>query len=189
MVRSSRKPVFHTGRCVEKLDTPNNKTDKTGIPARRVISGHDDVRQAAEEVARLATKSVVIFTHDLEPSIYDQNSFIEIIKRLVLSRAYARIRVLVARPQRAVKDGHKLITLGRRLNSYVEFRNVHKDYMDRTEAYIIADNFAISYRLDATRWDGIADTCSPAVVKRYLADFDRIWAASIQEPELRVVHL
>jgi hypothetical protein len=61
--------------------------------------------------------------------------------------------------------------------------------MDRTEAYIIADNFAISYRLDASRWDGIADICSPAVAKRYLADFDRIWAASIQEPELRVMHL
>lgn len=188
-MRNSRKPVFHTGRCIDKLNTPSDKTNKIPTNARRVISGHDDVRQAVEEVARLASKSLVIFTHDLEPSIYDENSFIEIVKRLVLSRAYARIRVLVARPQRAVKDGHRLITLGRRLNSYVEFRNVHKDYMDRTEAYIIADNFAISYRLDASRWDGIADICSPAVAKRYLADFDRIWAASIQEPELRVMHL
>jgi hypothetical protein len=171
------------------LDITKDKSSSQNICARRVISGHDDARQAAEEVARLARKSLVIFTHDLEPSIYDQNSFIEIVKRLVLSRAYARIRVLVARPQRAVKDGHRLVTLGRRLNSYVEFRNIHKDYMDRTEAYIIADDFAISYRLDANRWDGIADTCSPAVAKRYLGDFDAIWAASLQEPELRVVHL
>jgi len=167
----------------------SNEQNKSLENARRVVTGHDDVRVATEEIARLASKSLVIFTQDLEPSIYDQNSFIEIVKRLVLSRAYARIRVLVANPQRAVKDGHKLITLGRRLNSYVEFRNVHKDFKDHHEAYIISDNFAISYRLDASRWDGIADTYSPAVATHYLADFDEIWAASIQEPELRALHL
>lgn len=157
--------------------------------SRRALSGEADVRAAVEDVARRATKSLTILTQDLEPSIYDQNSFIEIVKRMVLSRAYSRIRVLVANPHRAVKDGHRLITLGRRLNTYVEFRNVHKDYTDGKDAYVIADDVAIVYRPDASRWEGMTDQFSPAVARRYLAEFDRIWAASIQEPDLRVMHL
>jgi hypothetical protein len=156
---------------------------------RRVLSGHDDVRQAIEEVARIANRSIVIYTHDLEPSIYDQRSFVDIVKRLVLAKSFARVRVLVANPHKAVKDGHLLVTLGRRLNSYVEFRNVHVDYQGRTEAYIISDATAIAYRLDASRWEGISDTYSPGVARKYLKEFDEIWAASIQEPELRMIHL
>lgn len=156
---------------------------------RRVLSGHDDVRQAVEEVARVANRSIVIYTHDLEPSIYDQRSFVDIVKRLVLAKSFARVRVLVANPYKAVKDGHLLVTLGRRLNSYVEFRNVHVDYQGHREAYIISDAMAIAYRLDATRWEGISDTNSPSVAHKYLSEFDEIWAASIQEPELRMMHL
>jgi hypothetical protein len=152
---------------------------------RWVISTREEMRQAVIEVAREANRKVSIFTHDLEPGIYDDPDFLEIIKRLVLSQTYARIRVLIADPTRAVKAGNTFVYLGRRLNSYIEFRHVREDLRTHAESFCIADETALVYRLQASRWEGIADTYEPAVAKLYGKMFDEIWLASEVETEFR----
>jgi len=143
------------------------------------------MRQAAIEVVREAKRKVSIFTHDLEPGIYDNPEFLEIVKRLVLSQTYARIRVLIADPSRAIKTGNNFVHLGRRLNTYIEFRHVREDLRTHAEAFCIADQTALVYRLQAGRWEGIADTHEPAVAKLYSTMFDEIWLASEVTTEFR----
>jgi hypothetical protein len=156
---------------------------------RMVLSTRAEVRAAVVEVASLATRSMVIFTHDLEPDIYDHDDFLETLKRFILARSFARIRVLIVDPSRAMKHGNRFVTIGRRLNSYIEFRNVKEEYRDHPEAFCIADESALVYRVDANRWEGIADTCEPAVARGYLQTFDEIWNASEVSAELRQMHL
>lgn len=152
---------------------------------RWVISTQDEMRRAVIEVANEATRRVSIFTHDLEPGIYDDPDFLEVIKRLVLSQAYARIRVLIADPARAVKNGNSFVHLGRRLNTYIEFRHVREDLRTHAESFCIADETALVYRLQANRWEGIADTFEPSIAKVYGRMFDEIWHASEVEFEFR----
>jgi hypothetical protein len=152
---------------------------------RWVISTRDEMRQAAIEVARVANRRVSIFTHDLEPGIYDDPDFLEVIKRLVLSKTYSRIRVLIADPSNAIKNGNRFVSLGRRLNSYIEFRHVREDLQTHAEAFCIADETALVYRLQASRWEGITDTYEPPVAKLYGKMFDEIWLASEVETEFR----
>jgi hypothetical protein len=152
---------------------------------RWVISTREETRQAVIEVTREARRKVSIFTHDLEPGIYDDPDFLEVVKRLVLSQTYARIRVLIADPTRAIKSGNAFVYLGRRLNSYIEFRHVREDLRTHAEAFCIADENALVYRLQAERWEGIADTYEPAVAKLYGKMFDEIWLASEVETEFR----
>ncbi len=152
---------------------------------RWVISTREEMRQAAISVAKEATRKVSIFTHDLEPGIYDDPDFLEVIKRLVLSQTYARIRVLITDPARAIKSGNNFVYLGRRLNTYIEFRHVREDLRTHAEAFCIADDKALVYRLQAARWEGIADTYEPAVAKLYSKMFDEIWQASEVEMEFR----
>ncbi|MDJ0906041.1 MAG: hypothetical protein QNI96_08490 [Woeseiaceae bacterium] len=152
---------------------------------RWVISTREEMRQAVIEVAREAKRKVSIFTHDLEPGIYDDPEFLEIIKRLILSQTYSRIRVLIADPTRAVKTGNNFVHLGRRLNTYIEFRHVREDLRTHAESFCIADETALVYRLQASRWEGIADTYEPAVSKLYGKMFDEIWLASEVETEFR----
>ena len=154
---------------------------------RWVISTREEMRQAVIEVAREASRKVSIFTHDLEPGIYDDPAFLEVIKRLVLSQSYARIRVLIADPTRAVKQGNTFVYLGRRLNSYIEFRHVREDLRTHAESFCIADEKALVYRLQASRWEGIADTYEPSVAKLYGKMFDEIWLASEVETEFRQI--
>ena len=152
---------------------------------RWVISSKDEMRLAAIETVREATRKVSIFTHDLEPGIYDDPDFLEVIKRLVLSQTYARVRVLIADPSRAIKNGNNFVHLGRRLNTYIEFRHVREDFRTHAESFCIADEVSLVYRLQASRWEGIADTYEPAVAKLYSKMFDEIWLASEVEMEFR----
>ena len=152
---------------------------------RWVISTHEEMRDAAIQVVSEASRRVSIFTHDLEPGIYDDPEFLEIVKRLVLSQTYARIRVLIAEPMKAVKNGNDFVHLGRRLNTYIEFRHVREDLRTHAEAFCIADETALVYRLQAPRWEGIADTYEPAVARLYGKMFDEIWLASEVETEFR----
>jgi len=160
----------------------NQPEDKS---KRWVISTREEMRQAAISIARQAKRKVSIFTHDLEPGIYDDPDFLEVIKRLVLSQTYARIRVLIADPTRAIKNGNNFVHLGRRLNTYIEFRHVREDLRTHAESFCIADETSLVYRLQASRWEGIADTHEPAVAKLYGKMFDEIWLASEVEVEFR----
>jgi hypothetical protein len=154
---------------------------------RWVISTHEEMRDAAIQVVSEASRRVSIFTHDLEPGIYDDPEFLEIVKRLVLSQTYARIRVLIAEPMKAVKNGNDFVHLGRRLNTYIEFRHVREDLRTHSEAFCIADETALVYRLQASRWEGIADTHEPAVAGLYGRMFDEIWLASETKSEFRQI--
>jgi hypothetical protein len=156
---------------------------------RWVISTREETREAVIAIAKEAKRKVSIFTHDLEPGIYDDPDFLEIIKRLVLSQTYARIRVLIADPTRAIKNGNNFVHLGRRLNTYIEFRHVREDLRTHGEAFCIADETALLYRLQASRWEGIADTYEPAVAKLYGTMFDQIWLDSEVEMEFRQLRI
>ncbi|HSD70277.1 MAG: hypothetical protein L0Y45_12015 [Woeseiaceae bacterium] len=152
---------------------------------RWVISSQEEARRAVIDVAAVATRRISIYTHDLDPGIYDDPDFLEIVKHLVLSQTYARIRVLIADPTRAIKNGNSFVHLGRRLNTYIEFRHVRKDLRTHAESFCIADETALVYRLQASRWEGIADTYEPAVARLYAKMFDEIWLASEVEIEFR----
>lgn len=152
---------------------------------RWVISSQEEARRAVIDVAAVATRRISIYSHDLDPGIYDDPDFLEIVKHLVLSQTYARIRVLIADPTRAIKNGNAFVHLGRRLNTYIEFRHVRKDLRTHAESFCIADETALVYRLQASRWEGIADTFEPAVARLYAKMFDEIWLASEVEIEFR----
>lgn len=152
---------------------------------RWVVTTREEMRQAAITMAKLAKRRISIFTHDLEPGIYDDPDFLEVVKRLVLSQTYTRIRVLIADPMRAIKNGNNFVHLGRRLNTYIEFRHVREDLRSHSEAFCIADDTALVYRLQASRWEGIADTHEPSIAKMYGNMFDEIWQASEVEMEFR----
>jgi hypothetical protein len=152
---------------------------------RWVISTKPEMLEAVMDIAKIAERKVSIFTQDLETGIYDDPDFLEIIKRLVLSKAYSRIRVLIANPARAIKNGNAFVQLGRRLATYIEFRHVREDLRTHAESFCIADEIALVYRLQADRWEGIADTNEPAVARLYGKMFDEIWSASEVEIEFR----
>jgi hypothetical protein len=81
---------------------------------RTILTTMPEVREASLKVAKSAQRLLSIFTQDLEPLIYGEEPFLEAIKRLVLARSYAKVRVLLADPSRAMVDNNRFLALARR---------------------------------------------------------------------------
>lgn len=157
----------------------------TTASTRTILSTMPEVRESSLRVAKSAQRLLSIFTQDLEPLIYGEEPFLEAVKRLVLARSYAKVRVLLADPSRAMIDNNRFLGLARRLTSCIDLRAMGADYAAGAGAFIIADDKALVYRLQADRWDGIADMNDPAVVRKYLNFFDEVWQTSMQESRMR----
>ena len=161
-------------------------TDKS---TRQILSTQDEFRTAVSGITGVADRALAILTPDLEPEIYDHDDFLESLKRFILARTFARVRVLISDPSRALKTGNRFVTMGRRLNSYIEFRHVKEEYRNHPEAFCIADDVAIAFRANGDKWEGMSDTAEPAMVRKYLDMFDELWVACEVETELRQLHL
>jgi len=152
---------------------------------RWVLSSADEVLDAVVGLVGTSNRRIAIFSADLEPDIYNSERFLAAIKRLTLSKPFARVRVLIANPARVVRNGNPFVQLARRVSACIEFRNVDEEYRDHREAFFISDEAALVYRVDSSKWEGIADTHEPAVAQRYLGMFDEIWKASRTQAEKR----
>ena len=151
----------------------------------RVISSLEEMRAAVDAVASGAQRLMSMYTPDLEPDLYDQNSFLEIVKRFVLARRFAKVRVLLADSSRLLRDNNRFIAMGRRLTSCIDIRPAVSLPKQRAGGYLIADDRAIVYRVNCERWDGIADLNNPPVARQYLDEFDEIWHASAPDEVAR----
>jgi hypothetical protein len=159
------------------------KLDITGM--RRVVSTLEDYRNAVCEVANGARHSLSIYTPDLEPLLYDQDSFLEPVKRLVLASGHGRVRVLIRDPSRPAREGHRFMQMARRLTSCIALRSVPSEYRDDSCAYIVADSNAIAYRPNAAQWVGFVEHSDRGIDRRHVEHFGQIWACSRMQPELR----
>ena len=150
----------------------------TGENHVRVIGSLEEMRAAVDAVAASAQRLMSIYTPDLEPELYDQNGFLEIVKRFVLARRFAKVRVLLSDSGRLLRDNNRFIAMGRRLTSCIDIRPAVGQMPQRACAYLIADDRAIVYRVHSNRWDGVADLNNPPIARQYLDEFDEIWHAS-----------
>jgi hypothetical protein len=148
-----------TSSGVISLATPQRSAEPMSV-----ITSIAEARIAVDTAAASATRMLSIYTQDLEPEVYDQTPFLEIIKSFVLARSFAKVRVLLVDPTHVASHMPQ----------------------QRSCAYLIADERAIVYRLRADTWDGIADFNNPAVARLHLAEFDSVWNASAPERALRV---
>jgi hypothetical protein len=159
---------------------------RQGPETLTVLTSLAEVRAAVNEIAATAQRLISIYTPDLEPDLYDQTAFLEVVKHFVLTRSFSKVRVLIAEPTRVMRDSNRFVAMGRRLSSCIDIRYVTAQAPQRASAYLIADDRAIVYRMRADTWDGIADANNPPAARLYLQEFDNIWNASAAEHGLRV---
>jgi hypothetical protein len=158
---------------------------RQGAETLSVVTSLAEVRAAVNEIAATAQRLISIYTPDLEPDLYDQSAFLEVVKHFVLTRSFSKVRVLIAEPTRVLRDNNRFVAMGRRLSSCIDIRYVAAQAPQRASSYLIADDRAIVYRMRADSWDGVADINNPAAARLYLQEFDQVWNASAAEHGLR----
>ena len=153
------------------------------------LRSRDDNRQAVDALLPLAHRRIEIFTRDLDPQLYDRSPVVEAMTQFALRHRNCRIRILTHDVEPAVKAGNRLIELCRRLSTYAEIRRSHEDYRERSDTFLLVDDYGLLDRKLASRFEGRVSFKLPLEVRRLRSEFDEIWERSTTDPELRRLHL
>ncbi len=159
----------------------------TDAELRVETSAHN--RVAALALAQQAKRSLHIYTRDLDPPVFDQQPFIQTLTALATRSRYARILILVQNTEHAVKDGHRLVELSRRLSSFVELRKPHSDFHEYNQAFLIADEIGLLRRPIADRYNGTLNFKAPMAAREYIGFFNQVWERSESDPNLYQLHI
>jgi hypothetical protein len=132
-----------------------------------------------------ARRSLCIYSLDLEPWLYHQAAIQEACTRFLLASPNNRLRILLADSTRAVKEGHRLLNLARRLPSNCQIRKLNPDHAHEQETFLLADRHGLLLRPKPELQDGVVLYNDVGRVKLRQAQFDQAWEQSISDPDLR----
>ena len=153
------------------------------------LASRTDTLHATDLMLEQTRNTLDIFSRDLDPDLYDRQTFLDALSRLCLRNRKARVRLLVQEPVVAVKRGNRLIELARRLSSSIEIRQPHPDYHYYNEAFLVADECGLVHRGLSDRFEGMANFYNPVETRRKLDFFTEVWERSEQNPEFRRLYL
>jgi predicted GNAT family N-acyltransferase len=148
------------------------------------------VTRAVAALAFQARRELTVLTADLEPHLYDQQPFLDAVRRLAVEwSGRLPVRVLLIDADPAIRRGHRLIELARRLSSTVRIAAVPPDMTEQTDAYLLADDagYCLSRRADPGTY--LVDFAAPAQTRVLRRGFDAIWERAGVHPGLRRLHL
>ena len=132
-----------------------------------------------------AQRSLCIYTPDLERWLYNHSSVQEACTQFLLANPKNRLRILLNDSTSAVKDGHRLLQLSRRLSSSLQIRKLNPGYNYEETAYLLADGNGLLLRPKLENTVGYALYNDPGQVRVLQTKFDQAWDVSVTDLDLR----
>lgn len=145
----------------------------------------DDARRHALALLEQAQRSLCLYSPDFEPWLYNHSSIQQACTRFVLAHPRNRLRILLGDSSRAVKQGHRLLSLARRLTSSIQIRTLQPDYPSEVCAFLVVDDCGVLVRPEPDQFAGYALYQDPSRALQRQRLFDRAWDHSLPDPDLR----
>ncbi len=142
-----------------------------------VFTTQTETREQLLAITRSAERLLSIWSTDLCKGLLENQCFLDALKKFVLARRHARVRVLTRTAPAAEQAKQALLVMAERLPASIEVRTLNTSQFDAGEL-VLADERGVLYRIHVERWDGMADLNDPLVNRFYLAQFDAAWRAA-----------
>jgi len=156
------------------------KTDETVL-----IDRSEENTVAALVMAKQASRTLDIFSRQLDPLILNTAEFAETVKQMVLKNKRAKVRILVHEPAAIVKRGHRLVDLSMQLTSFVEIRVPNLEHANFNESLFIADVTGYIHRLNPQRFEAKLSFNDKKTARLLTHQFDEIWEKSRSDPNFK----
>jgi hypothetical protein len=160
-----------------------------GDNARFDIADEARLADAVSHLLRQTRYSLQVYTPDLEPRLYDTADVAAALRRTATASRRADIRLLARDLDPAIKAGHRLIELARKLSSFIEIRLAPTRGELGGDAFVIADRSAVLYRPHAGRPEGELHLHDPRQARLLAGRFQILWDEATTSPDLRRLHL
>lgn len=151
-----------------------------------IITDLSALQQESCRMAAQCRQRLLIYSQRLAASVYEQACFLDAVKALAIRHGRTHIRILLADIGPIRLKGHRLLNLGWRLTSSVEFRLRHEELAGDMRSYLLADNYGYIKR---PVWHNLHDTKldyrDPFEVRRLEEEFSLAWDRGTTDPDLR----
>lgn len=161
-----------------------------GLPEPRLgedlalrLDGLEALREHSLRLIAQARRQLCLQTPDLEGPLYDHAEIEAAIKRLLLGHPRHQVRILINDSASAVRQGHRLVTLAQRLSSNLLIRRPPADQQPEGACLLVDDQALL--RRTSSAPAGFVRYGDRAAVKVQQQVFDRLWAISQPDQELR----
>jgi len=153
------------------------------------IEGRAAFAAAALELVDGA-RNIALITQAFDPEVWDQEAFVDTLKRALLDMPTARLRVLVADPQAGASRAPRLLALAQRLTSRIEIRSRTGATPVRPEdECLIVDERHVLERPSPTHLIGSLHKDQGVIARQRLARFQQEWNEATPAPEFRDLRL
>jgi hypothetical protein len=153
------------------------------------LESFDENRILATCLAQQATRTLDIASRLLDPPVFNSSEFIEAVRYFVTKNRKPNVRIIVHDPATIVKLGHRLVDLAGNLSSLIEIRKAGHEHKYYSECLLVADDTAFLHRLNGERCEATANFNDRRQSKYYLDEFNKMWNASVTDPNLRRMSL
>lgn len=145
----------------------------------------NEARAHALALLQQASRSLCIYSDDLDPWLYNNRAAQDACTRFLLASPKNRLRILVRDPSRLVREGHRLLALSRKLPSGCQIRKLNPDYPADEVAFLLADSRALLMRPKPGEPAGYAIYENQGRGRQCQGQFDQAWETSLSDPDLR----
>lgn len=169
----------------QQAQMPSEVATAVGSETLQAITSREDARRHTLRLFGQAQHSLCLYSPDLEPWLYNQNDIVQASKRFLLAHPRNRLRILLADPTQAIRQGHRLLTLARRLTSSMQIRTLNPEYPAQSAAFLVVDHCGLLVRPEPEYAAGYALYQSPGRARALRHQFDSAWEHSLSHPDLR----
>jgi hypothetical protein len=154
-------------------------------PVTEAVSGQAEFLRRAVELVSAARLDITIFSQGLDRRTYSSEFFIAPLQKFLLQHQRARLRVIVHSPGLAMRTGHRLVELGRRLPSRIEFRELPEERRLLEKEFLIADESALLLRASVEQLESRYYPHAPLLAREQKREFETWWQESQPAAEFR----
>ncbi len=153
------------------------------------FSGLTDLLSQLREIAGSARRRLCILHPNLDQEIFEDEGLLTILSELARSAPRSEIQIIVLDTKLIVDRGHKVLELARRLDEKITIRHLRERANLDTSAFVCADMEGYWMLPNWQQFDGMSDVNNPVMCNRLLEAFKHAWEKSVDDPELRIIHI
>lgn len=149
----------------------------------------NDRAAIALELAQQSRRQLRLLSHTLESELFDRDDFASALSKLARASRFSEIRILVLEVKPIVERGHRLLELCRRLSTTLHIRRADCEPETIKENFLVADDRGVLCYMLREPEKAWADFNNLPLAQDYATQFDELWHRSIDDPELRLLHI
>jgi predicted GNAT family N-acyltransferase len=151
---------------------------------------HEQAVEFTRLVALAARREIMIYTRDLELSIYGNALVVESLKDFAIAGRGGVVHILIQDPTQIEHQSHPLLLLAQRLPSVFEFRApIDLEDLQYPSVFVTNDRDGFCFRTLGSRYDGEWSPALPARNRQLREFFERTWARCRPCAEFRALGL